>query len=401
MFKFKNTLLEKAFVLSPFFWSWAIVFNVPSSKHVLSRFIAIVCVYLIIAYKGELKENFKIKHKSVYVSILLLSFLYYAFLHVYNDGHFDFARVLITTGIFLFLVPGRFFSENSFKYLISISSVLFVLFGLYEKHVTGVNRIGMLVNSGPYAFVCGLLLISQINLLLIDKNRNSVITNLALVSGLLYVTYLTGTRGVWLGVAACLTIFLCYYMVVSQSRHKYWLLLIIPFAFFSVSSLDSVNRRVNGAINEINNVLSKSNFNSSSGARLDMWRNGLVYWQSSPVLGVDREQEYKLIEDSFQKKEMQKSAHYHLTRTDRSSYHNVYIQSLVKGGVVGFALMLLMLVAPLWLASDKTRRLVMGITLFALISSTFESQFTIYSSCAYFYILLIGFIIHIGHEQNV
>lgn len=400
MFKFKNTPLEQAFVLSPFFWSWAIVFNVPNSKHVLSRLIAIICVYLIIAYKGELKENLKIKHKRIYVSILLLSFLYYVFLHVYNDGHFDFARVLISTSVFVFLVPERFFSENSFKYLISISSVLFVLFGLYEKHITGVDRIGMLVNSGPYAFVCGLLLISQFYLLISYKNKLNVYINSVLAFGLLYTIYLTETRAIWLGLSAVFIICLLYYFMVSKTKKKYWLLLILPVVFYTVFSIDSVNGRVSGTIYEVNKVLSKSNFNSSSGARLDMWRNGLVYWQKFPLFGVDKKQEYKLIEDSFRKKEMQTSAHYHLTRTDRSSYHNVYIQSLVKGGVLGFALMLLMLIAPLCLISNKTRKFMIGITLFTLISSSFESQFTIYSSCAYFYILLMGFIIHIGHEQR-
>jgi len=401
MFKFKNTPLEQVFVLSPFFWSWAIVFNVPNSKHVLSRLIAIICMYLIVAYKGELKERLKIKHKRIYVSILLLSFLYYVFLHVYNNGHFDFARVLITTSVFVFLVPERFFSAKSFKYLISISSAFFVLFGLYEKHITGVDRIGMLVNSGPYAFVCGLLLISQSYLLISYKNKLNVYINSVLAFGLLYAIYLTETRAIWLGVSAVFIICLLYYLMVSKIKGKYWLLLILPVVFYTVFSIDSVNSRVSGSIYEVNKVLSKSNFNSSSGARLDMWRNGLVYWQNFPVFGVDKNQEYKLIEDSFRKKEMQKSAHYHLTRTDRSSYHNVYIQSLVKGGLLGFALMLLMLIAPLYLVSNKTRKFMIAITLFALISSSFESQFTIYSSCAYFYILLIGFIIHIGHEQSV
>lgn len=400
MFKFKNTLLEKAFVLSPFFWSWAIVFNVPNSKHVLSRLIAIVCVYLIIAYKGELKENFKIKHKRVYVSILLLSFLYYVFLHVYNDGHFDFARVLITTGIFIFLVPRHFFVWNSFAFMIFFSSAIMVVFGLYEKYFLGADRIGGLVNSGPYAFVCGLLLISLVYLL--SYKRKSVYWVFSfLAPGLLYIVFLTGTRTSWLSLSVCFFLIFTYQVLKLKSQYKYFILFFLPVIFYSISTIEKVNERIKNTNYEVSKMVSNSDYISSAGARLDMWRNGVSFWSSSPIYGVNRSTEYYLIEDSFQKGKMQWLARYHLTRTDRSSYHNVYVQSLVKGGIIGLLGMVIMIITPLLVCSYYIRHFVFYITLYVMISANFESQFTIYSSCAYFYILLMGFVIHIGHEQNV
>lgn len=401
MFKFKNTPLEQVFVLSPFFWSWAIVFNVPNSKHVLSRLIAIICIYLIVAYKGELKESLKIKHKRIYVSILLLSFLYYVFLHVYNDGHFDFSRVLIACSLYFYLLPKKFFNIKVFEFLISSSSCISIIFGIYERFFLGIERIGMLVNSGPYAYVIGLLLICQVYLLVNNYSiRLKLGVGVSLSIGLVYLIILSETRAVWLGIGLLVFFITLPKLFVRKNNWKYFFLLGLFFLFQTLSLLDSVSNRIDYAIQDIKGVVNNGNYNSSSGARIDLWRNGINFSKESLIIGLHREKEDILIRESYIRGGIQSVAYYILTRTDRSSYHNVFIQSLVKGGIIALILMFIMILSPVYLSSLSTRNFTICISVYTIVCANFESQFTIYSSCAYFYILLMGFIIHIGHEQR-
>ena len=132
-----------------------------------------------------------------------------------------------------------------------------------------------------------------------------------------------------------------------------------------------------------------------------MWRNGFGYFLGSPFTGTKIAEEKALIEQSYADKKMQSFAYYHLTRGEgRTSYHNAFIQAMVKGGIIALMLIFMLVFFPILYGSKKYRLFYFMIVSFSLVLFNFESQITIYSSCAYFYLLYIGFIVSLSNANT-
>jgi O-antigen ligase len=399
--KFKNSPFETIFVLSPCFISWALVFNFPDVKHILSKLVFFVCLYCVSFYGREVKDKINNLKVFAFLSFLLLLGMYFSFLHYYNDGHFDFPRAIFSCFFYFLLVPRRFFNLQNFGVLVSLASVFTVTKGIYDDFAFEGVRIGQVVNPGPSAYVFGLLLILQVGFLVVEfRNRNYPVSIcyglLSLL--LLYAVYLTGTRTAWLGLSIVLL-----HIVICFFKHRgvvkgLVLCIFIGLVLIKFSSVNYTHERIDRTIHDIEMMMG-GDYNSSSGTRVDLWANGVAFGKESFILGISRDEELKAVQKAYAQNEMQDFA-YEILNHPRSSYHNVYIQSFVKGGLIALLLMLVWVFMPIIFNKRDALKVAIPITVMTVICSGFESQFTIYSACTYFYLLLMGYLILLGKNVN-
>ena len=388
----KNSTVENIFLLMPFFISWGMVFNISGSKHLLSRLIGVICLYLVIFYRKDILKEISNNTINFFVVFLTSLAVYYSFLHYYNDGHFDFPRTVFACIFYALFLPRKFANKYYFSLLISASSIITILIALYDSFFLEIRRVGEVVNSGPYAYICAIMLIVQSYLFYVEFKLNKIskfsILYGLLSIGLLFVIYLTETRTAWLALFFIVIYFIFKTFCLENKKYGVSLVLItILFAVFAFFQ-PKVQSRLNTSLNDVRLIIG-GNLTSSSGSRIDMWINGLKIGMESPFIGVKNQTEQDLVKQAFDNKEMQFVA-YDILEHPRSSYHNVYIQSFVKGGAIALILMMVFTLLPVLLTSQSVLApIAWPITIVTLICSMFESQFTIYSSVVYFYLLLI------------
>lgn len=394
--KFKYSKSESIFLLSPFLIAWGGIFNFHDVKHILSKLIAIISVYCLILYRNEVKEKLRYKSKAYFLLFLLVVYGLYSFLYYYNDGHFDFARAVISCFFLFLLIPSRLFNRRNLFFVVSSCSVVTILSALYESYFLDVLRVGYVVNSGPYSYVYSLLLVMQCYFLFSNRDNatrlykiSGFAFNLIVVLGLLFVIYMTVTRTAWMGISlVCL--FYLFKMVKDYSPKLVCISFLIGiFSLFLLSTQPKFKSRIDTTVAEAN-LIKLGDYTSSFGSRIDMWKNGIAFGKNSPIIGLNRKVEIQLVADSYNHNKMQKLA-YKILNHSRSSYHNVFVQAWVKGGVVALVVMSILVFAlPIFKVNRHYQTLIIPITILTFIASLLESQFTIYSSCTYFYLLFIG-----------
>lgn len=392
--RFKNSYFEAVFLLSPCFVSWGLVFNFYNVKHILSKLILLVCIYCLFFYRLEVKIKIKKNEISMFMFFLFIVGGYFSFLHYFNDGHFDFARTVFACLFYFLLVPSSVFNSKNLALLISLSSIMIISKGIYDSSILGEVRIGKVVNPGPYAYICSLLLITQLGLFLWELKRKvySLILFYGVISIFLtYIVYLTGTRAAWLGLFIVLLYFVFSQFKIKGVTKGVIFSIAIGLLVVYISNVKFIHDRIARSVSEIHMMI-EGDFNTSSGIRVDLWRNGLAIGSNSLFIGMSRSEELEEVQKAYEQKKLQVSA-YRILNHSRSSYHNVYVQSFVKGGLVALFLMLVWIYLPTIFRKSDVLKISVPLTIMTVISSGFESQFTIYSACAYFYLLLTGYLI--------
>ncbi|MGY2575674.1 O-antigen ligase family protein [Vibrio sp. C8] len=401
--KFKQNL-EAVFLLSPFFWAWGIVFNFPDTKHVLSRLLAVISLYSLFFYRHELKDKLNNITFRLFIGFCFSVAIFYSFLHFFNSGHFDFARVVWSVSFYFLFIPRSVFTKKNFLNLIAISSVIICSVAWYQFFSMHISRVGFIVNSGPYAYVIGMTFIVTFGIACDGLGRNKYrqgLIFLVLSVSLLSVIILSQTRTSWLALSVVVLVQLANIVFRKNWRALIIILPTILLFFISIKSFEVVEDRINSAHAEYNKLIAE-NYNSSFGARVDMWRNGWEIFKLSPYIGVNASAERSAIQASHKNGTMERAA-FSILNQERPSYHNVFIQSLVKGGLLAFVFAVIWcLLFSLGLRSQQVfiKRTCLSLIVYTLVSTQLESQFTIYSATTYFYLLLVGFFMMLVINEN-
>ncbi|WP_339386199.1 O-antigen ligase family protein [Vibrio caribbeanicus] len=396
--------LETVFLLSPIFWSWGVVFNFTDTKHFLSRLMAVVSVYCFVLYRNEIKYKWKVREYRVFIVFLAAIASLYSFLHVYNSGHFDFARVVWSLFFYFLLIPDKVFTKNNLKVILVFSSAILFMVAIYHHSYLHIGRVGFIVNAGPYAYIVGLMLILSsylvLDCVLLSRKKESLILFLTSVS-LATLLLWSQTRTSWLALVVVVI-----YVVVRFASRRQWTNVIVSTSILIIISLalgstTQVQERLSYFKKDIAEV-QNGNYESSFGTRIDMWSHGKVLFMSNPLLGIDLESERISINKAKEEGKIGKGAYWILNQ-ERPNYHNVIVQALVKGGILGSVFAIFW--CGLFLALRKSKiifinRAFPALTIFTIMSVQFESQFTIYAATSYFYIFMVGFLILIDSSSS-
>ncbi|MGV8898269.1 MAG: O-antigen ligase family protein [Burkholderiaceae bacterium] len=178
---------------------------------------------------------------------------------------------------------------------------------------------------------------------------------LSLLSGGIFLgllgSLLSESRGSWISFpVALLVVYRCYGCVLNK-RHVATSLaaIVLLFGALYVVPRSPMEARVKLAITEAQAYIRSGNSTTSVGARLEMWRTGLMLIPEHPWLGWGKEGYMKgaanLVETG--KVRLVPGEHNHL--------HNEYLDTLVKRGLLGLIALLALYLIPLALFARRVR----------------------------------------------
>ncbi|MCW8329588.1 O-antigen ligase family protein [Photobacterium sp. SDRW27] len=330
-------------ILLPVIWLFTGLFWLENGDKNLVALVVVSILASVFKYKFDIA---KINIKSNKFSMILFIASVHAVIayEVYGFGQSE-LRALISALLFSIFFPTHLLNKKLFLYLLPLSSIGTLASLIWQLEVLQLSRLKLVINAIPLATFCAALAIITFETALnSEKRKHKVLLFGSSLIALISMTY-TGSRGVWLAMAvlAILTVirFIKDKNSVKLTRNK---IILIFFAatcslFFSY---EPINNRYNATMHEFK-LMEKGVKDSSIGLRLQMWRAGVLITKSAPILGVgDRHSE--IIKELHNKNLVHKS----LITFKVRHYHNQYIDKLVKNGILGLIIFLIVLFSPLW-----------------------------------------------------
>jgi len=323
-------------------------------------------------------------------------------LDFYKSFWSDFERMegvvsLIYLAVYLFLLQIFLRDKKDWLFyvrLILISSVLVSLYGLAQKFSiipvfeSGIGRVTSTI--GNAAFLAGYLLVAVglgIYYYFNEARQNYKYLALAATGLNLIVLLLTSTRGAILGLAAGVLVFLILNAIFlsGQVRKNSSIILLAVVLIFSSFYFFRSNF-AGSKIEFLNRMATISVSDGSVNNRLVVWRMALKDFKFHPVLGVGMEN-FDIIYNKYYTPDISENWF------DRT--HNVYLDQLMAGGVLGLIAYLVIL-GYLFYLLFKIRRddYYKFAVLFSLLVAYAVHNFFVFDTLntSFLYIFLIGLV---------
>lgn len=310
----------------------------------------------------------------VFMSALLVYFLAQCLvnlIHGEDISEFDLATRFLAGALVLVFTRRYIVSFGVFFFAVALGSVATGLLALYQMVQGTGGRVTSFDNPIHYGNgALALALVCSAGLVWSVQARNRVLWSLLLLAGFvlgLYASLMSGTRSGWVAAPVIVAVF-AYTFFPSFQRHKVAVLIaaaLLLLVTVIIVQVESVTQRTAVAVEEFQDYFAEGRNYTSVGLRLDMWKSGLTAFSDNPLVGVGPSGydvvEQKLIEQG----------QVHPGIAPFRHLHNQYIDAMAKGGIVGLAAYLYLLLAPFILfmrrvhSSDQvTRALALGGALF-------------------------------------
>lgn len=208
------------------------------------------------------------------------------------------------------------------------------------------------LNPIPLATVMALYLSFSIMKLIKPNKEKWVKLCFFITTPLLTYTILkTETRGVWLIVVCYLLLLSIYFLKILSRRVSFKiiiLLLLFPSIYISHAYYEVVSERISNTQQEIKKI-SSGDYGTSIGVRLELWITSMQILREKCFILPSNEVE---INSYFQKK-YEDGQITGITLNHSSNAHNQYLNSWLRGGLLGLVATLLLIFYPTWKAVEK------------------------------------------------
>jgi O-antigen ligase len=304
-----------------------------------------------LSFKGNSLELNKVER------FFIFSFSFYVATIAINLWWFDgYVRDMDTPSRLLLVLPIYFFirkfeiNANWFIWGVAFGAVAagMIKFGLID--VVYLSKV-VTVQTGTFSLFSSIFGLSSI--MFIRRGNPHIINVLLSVAFALGVvaSFMSGGRGVW--IAAVLSLMLTLAINPIQWSIKSRLLTLLSFfvLFYSayLTPQTGVKNKIYEAVTNITSWVQNGQANTSSGARLEMWRASFEVIKENPIFGVGEdnyaEHQQKLIDQGKIDKSVGGFLH----------PHGEYITSLVEQGGIGLLAFILILFAPIKYLLSHTR----------------------------------------------
>ncbi len=364
-----NTI--KFFIASPIIWLFTGFLFVPGSDKIivpltiLSMFLSISKYKLAIA-----KKNIN----SIILLIILLSIAYGGISYVTHGFSSNEIRALSVSFLFFLFTSKDIINKQQLSILIITSSIISFCYLSYQSIILEVHRASYPFNPIPYSAILSIYATYSLFMFFYEKNRLMLLSYFLFVIGI----FLTETRGAILALL-CSSIFIIIYKVSSSLKliSKKQLIKYSTLSIFIVISVgyivkDPVLKRYNETIIEVQSIQS-GNMETSIGIRLQLWKAALDIFVEKPIFGVgDNHLDY--LKQLYNDGKVSKT----IVDFGPNHYHNQYLDKLVKTGIIGLLLLILLqsaLLISLKFKNTKTTILALSITITFIINSLTDTPF--------------------------
>lgn len=246
----------------------------------------------------------------------------------YFDGSFETIQPDARFLLFPLSVIAIRYSGLTFRHL-TIALCLGSTAYIWVSYSSPFNRVVGDENAVTFGNGAMLLFVVSFCLAFFEKNIWLKILLILSAAGYFYASFRSGTRGSFLSLIP-LSLLLLFFL-----KNKQRLAAIIFITIFSVAIYQtSITSRFISANNDFFSTIESSNYNTSTGQRLAMWRTSWCFNQENTLLGKGPHKFREAIIDPNRKCEIEFSQPY-------SQAHSFYFNSLATIGVLGLGSMLL------------------------------------------------------------
>lgn len=252
-------------------------------------------------------------------------------------------RASVVALVYLATLPKSVVNVHVLKVIVFIGVLNCLSISVFFQYINPTDRILWPVNAIPFSNFSALLAILS---LMFYFNENESVLKKMLIPAFLFgflSTILTQSRGVILSLFVVLFFILIFSFIIGRLnkikiRHAvFGLSITISFLIVSYPSIES---RIKQTINEISEIKA-GNLDTSIGLRILMYEKAIELSQYKPFLGYGKQlQPY--IDQLFEHGEISTSLHKYMSM----NFHNGYLEKLVISGIVGLALMFIIIFYP-------------------------------------------------------
>ena len=360
-----DTLLSLPFIFS---FAFIIFFEGSSKVLVITTLLSLLCYVVVFRQKAT---SFIIKNIRQPFHILLWVFALFVFFQAWLNGVASREiRTILCLSLIALYFPFLAIRSYLYQIMIILGCCSVFINSAYFNIYLGLSRKSGVINSIPYAGIAALLALWAIHFSLSSQNkRTKVFFGFLSILPMISLA-LTQSRGVWIA-------FLCALVVLTWRQYKLnvkktlilGVSIIVATFMFSNSFIE---KRIEKTQYEFEQIR-QGNMNTSIGLRLQMWEASLKLADGNWWLGLGK-RHYSKLDQLYKQHEISKS----LFRFNPAHYHNQFIDSIVKSGIIGLFFLLLLFLLPLYLVrtSDKnTKNMVRAVIILYIIMGLTDVPF--------------------------
>ncbi len=377
--------LSTVLILLPCIFVFSFIILRENASKTLVSLIVISLVATVARYRQDLKiiivENSRNPYHFLIWALTLFTLLLN---HLYGVSGKE-IRVLLSISIFALYFPFKIIKPHSYQLILLVGCIIIFINSLYYNIYLDTLRWAGEVNPIPYASVAAVLTILSVNVAINTHNLNKKVVFIIAAALACASLILTETRGVWLAtLCGLLIIGVGFAKLLNKQALIALLVLAVPIAFLSS---DFIIKRYHYTKYEMQKI-EQGDFNSSFGLRMQMWQATPKLIEDNFLLGLGKQHTEKL--ESLYKQGIVSK---YLYRFNPPHYHNQFIDSVVRSGIIGLFFLLLLLFLPLYLIRHKdraTKILVGAVVVFYSIAGLTDAPF--YNSepfILYLFVILI------------
>lgn len=336
----KNKYIEQFFLLLPYIFMATGVFTLPHSDK------KIVITFIISALFSIIYYGFKIITENIrkpIIIVLILSTIYTIFGYYYHPDGSRELRALLCLSVYFLIIPHEKINIKIIPYFLLISGVVSLLNVSFYTYYLSLERETGFLNPNIYGGLTGAMAVAAFSFSFVESKKKVSLSAFLL---LLSSTILTQSRTVTaVVILIALVLLLSNNHITKKNISFCTLIALLSLLLFH----PQIQERINITKDEIIS-LKAGNLNTSMGLRLQMWKFAPSIIKDNLLIGVGGEHK-KYLNEAHKNHSISNE----LYRFHPPGYHNEIINKLVKNGLIGTVLLLLLYVIPIKEAFKQIR----------------------------------------------
>ena len=345
----KDNIIERGanfLILLPILWIFTGLFYFENGNKILVVLTLISALISFIIYRSAiLKENIKNKYLWVMFLLLILSISFDIF-NIVNPLNIRSMSIICVLSAFM---PYRLLSKKTLSLIIFTGSLCALLFVVHITFILKIPREFWPINAIPYStYICVIGVLALTNLFSVNNKSLKFLSLVAIIFSITAVM-LSETRGAMIALLPTLLAISLYYIYKNGVSKRIWSYVLIGSLLFIGGSFPILKDRLYDATVHEFTAFDNGNEGTSIGIRLNLWKAGLILIKESPFHGIGNNMKND-VKQLVNKKEI-----YNNDYSKFSHFHNQYIDVAAKWGLQSLAILLLILLVPLFrLKKDNT-----------------------------------------------
>lgn len=329
------------YYLLPMFLLSCLAFNTETGKHYISRLVVVMLVISVFTARDILWSNINKPEIKKIIFFWLPIIVFFAGYHVFRGEAFGVPRTILVSLVYIVIVPWHRMSRQAMLFVILLGGCVAGGVGLYEYAILNVRRVGGIINQIPFALYVAITLLISIHVAWSNQYRYIKPLAWLCVIGSSFAIIMSEVRGIWLALLLIAAIFAVRQSQQLTLRRIATMTAIVLALLVLLSSIPDVTRRINETKQEFTQI-SEGNKDTSIGIRLQLWHSAMDIIKNHPLMGVGTQNYPYIMELQYQQGMITSAA----LSFKNSHYHNQYLDTYVRYGMIGFIMAFVILISP-------------------------------------------------------